>query len=128
MSRTSKRRDAATPARRAFSDGELHQAGIEIHAEGARAAPRRGDDDAPVARAQVDQRVAGAHLRDAQHALDDLRRRHDERHRAVVPGPAAAICAGGMANAAREKAFQGELSSGKIRSRPGSSVDRAAPS
>jgi len=66
---------------------ELHQAGIEIDAQPARAALRCRDDEAPVARAEVDHEVAGTHFGHAHHALDDLDRRLDVRHRAVVPRP-----------------------------------------
>ena len=65
----------------------LDEIGVEVHAEAARAAFRRLNDDASVARAEVDQVVALPHLRHAQHALDDLHRGLHVRHRAVVPAP-----------------------------------------
>src|SRR6266702_4630356 len=58
-----------------------HQARVELDAETPRAVlPRRRDHDAPVARAEIDDRVAGLHLRELEHAVDDrLRRRHVRR-------------------------------------------------
>ena len=87
MSRTSKRVRSPTPAWRAFSVAMLHQVRIEVDAKPARAALRRLDDDAAVARAEVDHVVALLHLRHAHHPLDDLHRRLHVRHRAVVPRP-----------------------------------------
>ena len=87
MSRTSKRVSSPTPAWRAFSVACFTRFGIEIDAQPARAALRRLDDDAPVARAEVDHVVALLHLGHAHHALDDLHRRLHVRHGAVVPGP-----------------------------------------
>jgi hypothetical protein len=50
---------------------------VEIDAKRARAALRRGDDDAAVAGAEIDQVFAGFDLRHVEHALDHvLRRRH----------------------------------------------------
>ena len=58
-------------------DGFLDELRVEVDAEGARAALRRGDDDAAVAGAEVDQVFAGLDLRHVEHALDHvLRRRH----------------------------------------------------
>ena len=64
-----------------------HEIGIEVDAEAPRAALRRLDDDAAVARAEVDDVVVLLHLGHAQHALDDLHRRLHVRHGAVVPRP-----------------------------------------
>jgi len=65
----------------------LHQPRVIVDAESARSALGRLDDDAAVARAQVDDVIAALHLGHAQHALDDLHRRIDVRHGAVVPAP-----------------------------------------
>ena len=55
-----------------------------------------------------------AHLRHAQHALDDIVGRDDERHRAVVPGPG--LRAGGGSRQREEDEME-ESQEGKIPAR-----------
>ncbi len=58
--------------------------GIEVDAEAARAVlPRRGDDDAPVSRAQVDEIILRPDLCHFEHAIDDVLRRRHVRNRCV---------------------------------------------
>ena len=76
---------SATPAWRALSRDLFDQPAIELDAEAARAELRGGDDDAAVARAEVDHHVAGPGVRELQHPLHDLVRRGDERQRSPPP-------------------------------------------
>ena len=63
----------------------LDQRAVELDAEAARAELlRRGDDDAAVARAEVDHQVVGTRLGHLQHALDNVGRRGDERRPPLV--------------------------------------------
>src|SRR4029077_20617410 len=56
-----------------------HQLGVELDAKPARAVfTRRGNDDAPVARAEIRHEVARARAGELQHALDDFSGRGDE--------------------------------------------------
>jgi hypothetical protein len=75
---------APTPARCAISR-DFAELRIDFHAEAARAEYlRRGDHDAAVPRAEVDDEIVRAGTRKRQHALDHVVRRGDEGRAPLV--------------------------------------------
>ena len=80
MSPCTKAALSATPFSRAACCRDLDQLRVELHAKGARAAVRGGDDVAAVAGPQVDDVVVLRHLRQIEHRLDELRRRRHPDH------------------------------------------------
>jgi hypothetical protein len=67
------------PARPLARLGDAPRIAIDAHGLGA-IGLRRGDGDAAVTRAEVDQEIAGPDLGQPEHGIDDRMRRRLERH------------------------------------------------
>jgi hypothetical protein len=97
--------------------------GVEIDAEPARAVlGRRRDDDASIARAQVDEIVLRPDFGDRQHAVDDVLRRRHVRH-ARIGGVCRSDRRGQRERRARQRATAGAQRLNLLRLRQGALQD-----